>query len=441
YKTWFEPIQAIDFSNDELTIQVPSHFFCEYLDEHFADILNRTLSRVCGPNVKLMYSVEVVRKPKETVVLPIGGNTYTEKSVKGNSEPVQIDPFKQPPYKELDSQLNPCYTFDNYFEGTSNALARSSGEAVALNPGKTTFNPLFLYGESGVGKTHLVQAIGAKAKSVNPRARVLYISSHLFQVQYTNAVRNNTVNDFINFYQSIDVLLIDDIQDLVGKSATQNTFFHIFNHLHQLGKQLVLTSDRAPVSLEGMEERLLTRFKWGLSAEVERPDYELRRRILLNKLKREGIVIAPDVIDFIAQNVQSSIRELEGIVVSLIAHSVLLKREISLELAERVLASSVQLKKRQITIDLIQQKVCAYYHMDVHLLQSKTRKREIALARQISMYLAKKYTDSPLAHIGSRLGGKDHATVHYACKMIAEQVELDKTLRAQIAEIEQSLKS
>ncbi len=441
YKTWFEPIRAVKYSDNELTVQVPTQFFYEYLEEHFADILQRTLLRVFGPGIQLMYSISVVKEPEETTQLPLHG-TRSQKSTKGISEPIQIaDPFKQPEYKELDSQLNPYYSFDNYFSGSSNVLARSAGEAVAQNPGKTAFNPLFLYGESGVGKTHLVQAIGAKAKALNPKARVLYLSSHLFQVQYTNAVRNNAVNDFINFYQSIDVLLIDDIQDLVGKTATQNTFFHIFNHLHQTGKQLVLTSDRPPVSLEGMEERLLTRFKWGLSAEVERPDYDLRKNILVNKLRKDGIVIAPEVIDYIARNVSNSVRELEGIIVSLMARSIILKKEISVEMAECVLASSIQLKKKQVTMELIQQKVCDYFNMDVKLLQTKTRKREIALARQISMYLAKKYTEYPLSQIGSCLGGKDHATVHYACKTIAQQVEIDKTLRQQVDEIEQSLRS
>ena len=399
YRTWFEPIHAVKYSDNELTVQVPTQFFYEYLEEHFADILQHTLLRVFGPGIQLMYSISVVKEPEETTQLPLHGSR-SQKSPKGITEPTQIaDPFKQPDYKELDSQLNPYYSFDNYFSGSSNMLARSAGEAVAQNPGKTAFNPLFLYGESGVGKTHLVQAIGAKAKALNPKARVLYLSSHLFQVQYTNAVRNNAVNDFINFYQSIDVLLIDDIQDLVGKTATQNTFFHIFNHLHQTGKQL------------------------------------------LNKLKKDGIVIAPEVVDYIARNVSNSVRELEGIVVSLMARSIILKKEISVEMAECVLASSIQLKKNQITIELIQQKVCDYYNMDVKLLQSKTRKREIALARQISMYLAKKYTEYPLSQIGSRLGGKDHATVHYACKTIAQQVEIDKSLRHQVDEIEQSLKA
>ena len=446
YKAWFEPTQAICYTENELTIQVPSSFFCEYLDRHFGDLLERTLTRVFGPEIRLSYKTSVVKNPEATVIQPLKSTFDTENATKGVKEPVRVaDPFLQPEYKELDSQLNPYYSFDNYFAGTSNLLARSAGESVAQQPGKTAFNPLFLYGESGVGKTHLIHAIGAKAKAVNPRARVLYVSAHLFQVQYTDSVyRNkingrNTLNDFINFYQSIDVLLLDDIQELVGKPGTQNTFFHIFNHLHQNGKQLVLTSDRAPVSLEGMEERLLTRFKWGLSAEVERPDFELRKNILRNKLKKNGIVISDDVIDFVAQNVYN-VRELEGIISSLIARSIILKKEISVDMAECVLSSIVQMRKQQVTIDMIQQKVCDYYNMDVVLLQSKTRKREIALARQISMYLTKKYTDHPLSYIGSHLGGKDHATVHYACKTIAEQMEIDKKLRSQIDDIEQLLK-
>lgn len=310
----------------------------------------------------------------------------------------------------------------------------------AEKPGKTAFNPLFLYGESGVGKTHLVQAIGIRIKEKDPSARVLYLSSHLFQVQYTNAVRSNTVNDFINFYQSIDVLLIDDIQDLAGKTGTQNTFFHIFNHLHQNNKQLVLTSDRPPVSLEGMVPRLLTRFKWGLTAEVERPDYELRRNILLNKIHQDGLPISEEVVDYIARNVADNVRDLEGIIVSLMARSTIFNREITIDLAERVLSTSVHVEKKQVTIELIQEKVCGFYDMDPKLLQAKTRKREIVQARQISMYLSKKYTDYSLSRIGDILGRKDHATVLHACKTISEQLEIDKALRANVLEIEESLK-
>lgn len=423
-----------------MTLGVPTYFFYEYLEEHYIDLLQRVLYRVFGNGVQLKYQVGVVENPKTDVV--VAGANKSVNAVPQVTVPAAHvpDPFKQQVYEELDSQLNPVYNFENYYSGASNKLARTAGESIAEKPGKTAFNPLFLYGESGVGKTHLVQAIGIRIKEKDPSARVLYLSSHLFQVQYTNAVRSNTVNDFINFYQSIDVLLIDDIQDLAGKTGTQNTFFHIFNHLHQNNKQLVLTSDRPPVSLEGMVPRLLTRFKWGLTAEVERPDYELRRNILLNKIHQDGLPISEEVVDYIARNVADNVRDLEGIIVSLMARSTIFNREITIDLAERVLSTSVHVEKKQVTIELIQEKVCGFYDMDPKLLQAKTRKREIVQARQISMYLSKKYTDYSLSRIGDILGKKDHATVLHACKTISEQLEIDKALRANVLEIEESLK-
>lgn len=319
-------------------------------------------------------------------------------------------------------------------------LARTAGLTISQAPGKTAFNPLFIHGESGVGKTHLMQAIGRQIKECNPQSRVLYISSHLFQLQFVNATRSNTVPDFINFYQSIDVLLIDDIQDLADKTQTQNTFFHIFNHLHQNSKQLILSADRPPVSLGGILPRLISRFKWGLLAEVERPDYELRYNILKNKIKRDGLPISDEVIKFVAQSVSDNVRDLEGVLASLMFRATALDREINLDLAEKVLSTSVNIEKKQITIELIQEKVCDYYNMDVKLLQAKTRKREIVQARQISMYLAKKYTDCSLARIGSVLGKKDHATVLHACKTISDLMEIDKTIKSNVDEIESMLR-
>ena len=302
------------------------------------------------------------------------------------------------------------------------------------------FNPLFIHGESGVGKTHLMQAIGHKIKELNPKSRVLYISSHLFQLQFVNATRSNTVPDFINFYQSLDVLMIDDIQDMADKTQTQNTFFHIFNHLHQNNKQLILSSDRPPVSLGGILPRLISRFKWGLSAEVERPDYELRYNILKNKIKRDGLPITDDVAEFVAKNVSENVRDLEGVLASLMFRATTLKKDITLDLASKVLSTSVNIEKKQITIDVIKEKVCAFYNMDVQLLQAKCRKREIVQARQISMYLSKKYTESSLQRIGSELGKKDHATVLHACKTIADLIEIDKTIKSNVQEIEESLR-
>jgi chromosomal replication initiator protein len=450
YKTWFLPIVPLHYHERVLTIQVPTHFFYEYLEEKYVGLLRQSLYRVFGEGTQLMYQVVVENQEKTTV--EIEGNNKPKVAIapkqaapqqQGASRrnvPTQIDPFQQPKYAELDSQLNPNYNFDNYYSSMSNKLARTAGETIAQNPGNTAFNPLFLYGESGVGKTHLAHAIGIRIKEQDPTKRVLYVTAHLFQVQYTDAVRNNTVNDFINFYQSIDVLLIDDIQEFAGKTQTQNTFFHIFNHLHQNRKQLVMTSDRPPVSLQGMVPRLLTRFKWGLTAELERPDYDLRRSILTNKIRHDGLAINKDVVDYIARNVTDNVRDLEGIIVSLMAHSTIFNREISIDLAERVLSTSVHIEKKQITVELIQETVCNYFNIDCKAIHSKSRKREIVHARQISMYLAKKYTDLSLSRIGDMIGKRDHATVLHACKNISGLLDIDKSFRASLSEIEESLR-
>jgi chromosomal replication initiator protein len=356
----------------------------------------------------------------------------------GNKTP---NPMQAPAPQDLDPHLNPNYNFENFIKGISNEFSRTVGETVAQNPAKT-FNPLFLYGPSGVGKTHLTNAIGTRIKELYPEKRVLYISAHLFQVQYTDSVRTNHFNDFINFYQTIDVLIIDDIQEFAGVTKTQNTFFHIFNHLHQNGKQLILTSDRAPVMLQGMEERLLTRFKWGLVAELEKPDKELRKNILRNKIHRDGLNIPENVINYIAENVDESVRELEGIVNSLLAQSILFKRDIDMDLAERIIRKAVRIiENKPITIEEIIAKVCEHYKMDESVLHTKSRKREIVQVRQVAMYLAKKHTDTSTSKIGYLIGKRDHATVIHACKIMKDLVEVDKDMKAEIEEIEASLKT
>ena len=435
YKSWFAPITVYGFEENTLTLGVPSSFFCEYLEKHYLDLIEKVLMRVFGAGIKLMYHVGIVKEPSASIDI----SAKQQRSGVRFSKNIP-DIFKQNVYEDLDPQLNSNYTFENFYPGVSNMLARTAGLTISQAPGKTAFNPLFIHGESGVGKTHLMQAIGRQIKECNPKSRVLYISSHLFQLQFVNATRSNTVPDFINFYQSIDVLLIDDIQDLADKTQTQNTFFHIFNHLHQNSKQLILSADRPPVSLGGILPRLISRFKWGLLAEVERPDYELRYNILKNKIKHDGLPISDEVIEFVARNVSDNVRDLEGVLASLMFRATALNREISLDLAEKVLSTSVNIEKKQITIELIQEKVCDYYNMDVKLLQAKTRKREIVQARQISMYLAKKYTDCSLAKIGSMLGKKDHATVLHACKTISDLMEIDKTIKSNVDEIESMLR-
>lgn len=440
YEKWFVPIKSFSFENGELVLQVPSHFFQEYIEENYTELLRPVITRVYGKGIKLYYKVTVVENPIATVNVSSPEKSATVSRNIRQALPAQpLNPFQAPEYEDLDSQLNPYYTFENYYTSDSNKVARITGEAVAASPGHNPFNPMFVYGESGVGKTHLIQAIGIKIKEQNPRARVLYLSANLFQQQYTTAVVHNQLNNFINFYQSIDVLLMDDIQEFAGKIQTQNTFFHIFNHLHLNGKQLVLTCDRPPVELEGIVPRLLTRFKWGLQVEVERPDYSLRRDILHNKIERDGLVISDEIVDYIARNVTDNVRDLEGTIVSLMAHAMAFNREVTLELAEQVLARSVRMVKKQITIDSIKNAVCNYYDIKPDKLVMRSRKREVVVARQVAMYLSKKHTSTALAGIGSMLGRYDHATVLYACKTIEGQLQVDKELQKSVTEIEQMM--
>ena len=439
FNTWFMPIIPLSYEDNKFTIQVPSQFFYEYLEEKYVNVLKVTLYRVIGQGTILNYRVMVDKTTGGTVDYPAENGSVAVKKITPKDANKAPNPFIQTAPQDLDPQLNPKYNFDNYFEGTSNKLVRTAGEAVAQNPGKTTFNPLFIFGPSGVGKTHLCHAIGTRIRELHPEKKVLYVSSHLFRVQFTDAIRKNTTNDFLNFYQNIDVLLLDDIQELIGMDKTQNTFFHIFNHLHQSNKQLVLTCDRPPVELVGMVSRLLTRFKWGLTAEVERPDYELRYDILMSKVRRDGLSISEEVIDYIARNVTDNVRDLEGVIVSLMVRSSVLKKEISIDMADQVLAASVKMTQKQITIDSIKEAVCGYYGLETSRLLERTRKREVVVARQMSMYLAKKYTTLSLAGIGDVLGKKDHATVLHACKTISEQVGVDKKLRSDLEEIEQRI--
>ena len=440
FKTWFEPIVPLKYEDSAMTIGVPSPFFYEFLEEKFADLLRATLNKEIGEGTQLMYSVLTDKTNHISVNLEGTKRSpaIPAQSVirEGNKAP---DPMQAPAPQDLDPHLNPNYNFENFIKGSSNEFSRTVGETVAKNPART-FNPLFLYGPSGVGKTHLTNAIGTRIKELYPEKRVLYVSAHLFQVQYTDSVRTNHFNDFISFYQTIDVLIIDDIQEFSGLTKTQNTFFHIFNHLHQNGKQLILTSDRAPIMLQGMEERLLTRFKWGLVAELEKPDTELRKNILRNKIHRDGLDIPEDVINYIAENVSDSIRELEGIVNSLLAQSILFKREIDMDLAQRIVRKAIRYENKPITIDSIISKVCTHYNLDESAIHTKTRKREIVQVRQIAMYLAKKHTDHSSSKIGQLIGNRDHATVLHACKMVKDLIDVDKAFKAEMDEIETMIK-
>ena len=439
YKTWFLPIVPLKYEDKTLVLQVPSQFFYEFLEEQFIDLLRQSIYKVFGEGSKLMYNVMVVNNPPTTVLQTPQADHSTATTTPAKPQVKEVP--QQPLVHELDSHLKCDYNFDTFIEGESNKLSRSVAEAVALNPAKTIFNPLFIYGASGVGKTHLVNAIGTKIKELYPHKRVLYVSAHLFQVQYTDSVRNNTVNDFINFYQTIDVLIIDDIQEFAGVTKTQNTFFHIFNHLHQNGKQLILTSDRSPVLLQGVEERLITRFKWGMVAELEKPTVELRRDILRNKIRRDGLQFPPEVVDYIAENVSDSVRDLEGIIISIMAHSTIYNRDIDLELAQRIVKKITHNENKPVTVEDIIRTVCSHYGLEPNTIHTKSRKRDVVQARQVAMYLAKTYTDLSTAKIGNLIGNRDHATVLHACKTIKALKDVDKAFQTEIDEIQAELKN
>ena len=451
FRTWFEPIVPVKLEENVLTIQVPSPFFYEYLEEQYIDILRKTLRKELGTGAKLEYSVVVdnnntVNSKPYTVKLPTNNNkniknrplsaplTQEEKSIK--------NPFVIPGIQKLhiDPQLKMDNTFDNFVEGECNRLARSAGFAVAQNPGGTAFNPLMIYGNSGLGKTHLAQAIGIEVKERAPEKVVLYVNANKFQTQFAEATRNNNRNDFLHFYQMIDVLIIDDVQEFAGKEKTQETFFHIFNHLHQTGKQLILTSDKPPIELKGLEQRLLSRFKWGLTADLQIPDFETRMNILRKKIYKDGIDIPEEVLEYIASHINTNVRELEGALISLLAQATLNKKEITLDLAIKMVNKLVKNTRREISIDFITKVVCDYFGMPVDSLQAKTRKREIVQARQIAMFFSKSMTKSSLASIGSQIGGKDHATVLHACKTVSNLKDTDKNFRVYIDEIERKLK-
>jgi chromosomal replication initiator protein len=449
YKTWFEPIVPVSLKGDGLTIQVPSKFFYEWLEEHYIKLLRVSLVKELGSDAKLIYDVKMENtyssNNAHTVKFPSSNRNPINSQ--GVTVPLGIDkrelrnPFVIPGIQKIkiESQLNPNYNFDNFIEGDSNRLARSAGMAVANKPGGTSFNPLLIYGGVGLGKTHLAHAIGVEIKDKYPDKTVLYISSEKFTQQYIESVKNNTRNDFIHFYQMIDVLIVDDVQFLSGKTGTQDVFFHIFNHLHQNGKQVVLTSDKAPVDMQDIDQRLLSRFKWGLSAELQAPDYETRISILERKLFRDGVEMPKEVIEYIAKHIKSNVRELEGVLVSLIAQASFNKKEFSLALTRQIVDKFVKNTKREVSIELIQKVVSKYFDMDVATLQSKTRKRHIVQARQLAMFFSKRMTKASLASIGTQIGKRDHATVLHACKTVDNLSETDRQFRKYVEELTQKL--
>ncbi|MCB2407466.1 chromosomal replication initiator protein DnaA [Hymenobacter lucidus] len=466
FRTWFEPIVPVQLHNNVLIIQVPSQFFYEWLEEHYVDVLKKGIYQELGPEGRLEYSIVVDQgnsqnKPR-TVNIPTSRKAaaptqaatpaaaIAASALTGSARNVAAaaaapdtsntlrNPFEAT--KAIDrnyvkSQLNGTYSFENYVEGDCNRLARSAGLAVANKPGTTSFNPLMIYGGVGLGKTHLVQAIGNHIKATSPDKFVLYVSAEKFTNQFIESLRNNGVQDFANFYLLVDILILDDVQFLSGKDKTQEMFFHIFNHLHQAGKQIVMTSDRPPRDLNGLEDRLLSRFKWGLTADLQSPDFETRMAIIQNKMEQDGIDIPPQVVEYLAHSVNTNVRELEGVLISLVAQSSLNRREIDLEMAKQALRHIIEEVEAEVNLDFIQKTVAEYFSISLDLLKAKTRKKEVVTARQVAMYFAKEHTSHSLKSIGFHFGGRDHSTVIHSVQTVSDLIDSDKNFRNTIVDL------
>ena len=447
YDVWFKPIEPVELTSDNtLVIMVPSMFFMEWIEDHYINLIWSALTKELGARPKLIYNIKMENNPNKTEQateqLPSSNRKATSMEVLGYKQKPQqaYNPYIVPGLVEIeevkvDSQLNPNKNFDTFIEGESNRLARSAGKAITERPGGTSFNPLFIFGGVGLGKTHLAHAIGNEIQEKHPKKKILYIEAEDFTKQYAVAAKNNNRTDFIHFYQQIDVLIIDNVQFFASKQGTQDVFFQIFNHLHQNGKQLILTSDKAPVDIQDVEQRLLSRFKWGLSAELQAPDYQMRKRILKAILYRDGVEMTDEIVDYIAQNVKTNIRELEGVNTSLMAEALFNKKEITLDLAKKAVDKIVKNIKKEVTVEYIQEIVSEYFQLTVEELQSKTRKRHVVQARQLAMFFAKKYTKLSLANIGKLIGKRDHATVLHACKTVDNLNETDKQFRKFFADL------
>lgn len=443
YNTWFKPIvfESYKPSTKTLLVQVPSPFVYEYLEQNFVDLLSKVLHRNFGEGIRLTYRVVTDKEHKLSQDIEADpDDADMAKQTRECAQQTAAHPAAPQQQEDIDTQLDPKLTFNNYMEGDSNKLPRSVGLSIAEHPNTTQFNPMFIYGPSGSGKTHLVNAIGLKAKQMYPQKRVLYVSARLFQTQYTDAVLHNASNDFINFYQSIDMLIVDDIQEWAGKAKTLNTFFHIFNHLFRNGKRIILACDRPPVELKDMPDRLLTRFSCGLVCELEKPNIQLCVDILSNKIRRDGLKIPVDVISFIAQTCNGSVRDLQGAINGLLAYSIVYNSSIDIRLAERVIKRAVKVDDKPLTIDDIVETVCHHYNVTVTAVNSKSRKRDYVVARQVTMYLAQKYTKMPASRIGKLVGNRDHSTVIHSCSKVEERLKIDAGFSDELVSIENGLK-
>jgi chromosomal replication initiator protein len=424
YNTWFLPIKPLKLDNSTLMVELPSQFFWEWIDEHYNSLINKTIREILGPNVKLSYVI-ADKIESEIEEQSFSKNIEETKSVKVSNEKAQEK-------NNIDSFLNPRYTFDNFIKGEGNQLARAAAGAISDNPGGTSFNPLFIYGGVGLGKTHLIQAIGNEILKQYPYKKVIYLSSDIFTIQFVESIQSNKVNDFSNFYRKMDVLIIDDIQFLIGKEKTQDLFFHIFNTLHQSRKQIILSSDKPPKDLKGLDDRLISRFQWGLTTDIQPPDLETRIAILRRKASDYGMNISNDILEYIAANITSNIRELEGCLIKLLANASLSSKEINIELAKKTVKEVATDRKFNISIDVITKTVCGYLNIEENKLRDKTRKKEVVLARQLAMYLSKEMTKSSLKTIGLNFGGRDHSTVIHSCSSIEESILKDTSIKEMV---------
>ena len=429
FSTWFKPIKPIKFNNNILTIQVPNRFFYDWIEEHYLGILKKTIYQVLGPKGQLEYKIVVDSSKSKK-------KSEAEFSSKDIKNPFVIPGLKK---SKIQSNLIQKYTFENYIEGDCNRLGRSAGLSISAKPGGTAFNPLVIYGDVGLGKTHLAHAIGNEIKKNDPKHNVLYLTTEAFTTQIVSAIKNGTMEDLVNFYQLIDTLIVDDIQFLSGREKTQDIFFNIFNQLQQTGKQIILTSDRPPKDLEGVKERLINRFKWGLTADLQSPDFETRLAILQDKMGNDVEKVPQNVVEYICFNIKNNIRELEGVMISLLAQANLNNRSIDTELAKEVIQKFVTQIHRGISVENIAKLVAEHFAVPVEKLSSKTRKRSVVIARQLSMYLAKNYTKSSLKTIGDNFGGKDHSTVIYSINTVKDLIDTDTLFKDTVAELEKKV--
>lgn len=449
FNTWFKPINPLKNDGNVLTIQVPSQFFYEWLEEHYVPVLKRAIHEVLGPEGRLEYSVVVdsgnQKNPPLMVNYPNGNGMKRNHMQPANGNGMHEDyspfSFKALNPQTVNSRLNPSYTFDNFVEGDCNRLARSAGVAVAKKPGTTSFNPLMLYGGVGVGKTHLVQAIGNEIKKNLPEKIVLYVDQNDFTSQFLNALQNHKIQEFQNYYLQVDLLILDDVQFLAGREKTQEMFFHIFNQLHQSGKQIIMTSDCPPRDLKGFQERLLSRFKWGLTADLQEPDFETKLAIIHNKMQSDGIEIPTEVAEYLAYSVDTNLRDMEGVLNSLLFHATLLKKEIDLELAKEVLKNIVKEIQSDVSVDFIQKTVADYFKVSLEQMKSKVKKREIVIPRQVAMYFCKRYTQLTLALIGGNFGGRDHSTVIHALESVEDMMKTDANFKNSVDDLTKKFKS